>query len=303
VVVGVLDSGVDATHPELSRALASELSANCLTGAPDTTEEAWLPTTSSHGTHVAGIIAAADDGKGITGVAPGVRLASVKVIDDRGYADPEAAVCGLMWAAGHRMKIANSSFSVWGVSCTQGDRVVREAMSRAVEYSTSAGTLNVAAATNDAARLTPSARSAAGCQALPAGLRDTIAVSAVGRDGVKASYSSYGLGVIDLAAPGGDGADCVLSTVPGGYDSLCGTSMAAPHVSGIAALLASKHPDYTVWQLRQALDSGARPMSCPTDYDLTHDGHQDAFCSGYTGYNAFYGHGLVSAASSAEARY
>jgi subtilisin family serine protease len=305
VVVGVLDSGVDADHPDLARAVARDESAGCLTGVPDTAEAAWRPTTSAHGTHVAGIIAAADDGKGVTGVAPGVRIASVKVLDDLGYVTPEAAVCGLMWAAARHMKIVNSSFSVnpWGLSCAGREdyRVVHEAVARAVEYATSAGTLTVAAATNDATNLTPSPRSdvvsapAASCEALPAGLRDVVTASAVGPDEVKAGYSSYGLGVIGLAAPGGEGTDCVLSTVPEGYTSMCGTSMAAPHVSGVAALIASAHPGYGPRQLRGVLYRTARPLPCPTDYDLTGDGRQDGFCAGYRAFNGFYGHGMVDA--------
>ncbi|MDX3187945.1 S8 family serine peptidase [Streptomyces sp. MN03-5084-2B] len=302
VVVGVLDSGIDPDHPDLSDAVDRDDSAGCLTGAPDRSPSAWVPTTSVHGTHVAGIIAAADDGHGVTGVAPGVRVASVKVIDDRGYADPEAAVCGLMWAAARHLRVTNSSFFVnpWSLSCIRGsDRgVVHEVLARAVEYSTSAGTLNVAAATNEAVDLTPSARSGArgtssGCEALPAGLRDVVAVSAVGADRVKAGYSSYGLGVIDVTAPGGEAGECVLSTVPGGYAPLCGTSMAAPHVTGVLALLASAAPEARPRQLRRTLEAQATPMPCPADYDLTGDGLQDAYCAGYEGYNGFYGHGMV----------
>ncbi|MFD8498735.1 S8 family serine peptidase [Amycolatopsis sp. NPDC059657] len=303
VVVGVLDSGVDPAHPDLAPALAADESAGCLTGAPDTSPRAWVPTTSAHGTHVAGTIAAADDGKGVTGVAPGVRIASVKVIDDRGYVDPEAAVCGLMWAAKQHMKVTNSSFFVdpWSLSCAHNKdhRVVREVLARAVDYSTSAGTLNIAAATNEAVNLTPSPRSgsakATGCEALPAGLRDVVAVSAVGADRIKAGYSSYGLGVIDVTAPGGDPGECVLSTVPGGYAPLCGTSMAAPHVAGVVALMASAHPGYGPRQLRKTLDAQAQPIACPDDYDLTGDGTQDAYCAGYEGYNGFYGHGMADA--------
>ncbi|MEU0533377.1 S8 family peptidase [Amycolatopsis tolypomycina] len=302
VVVGVLDSGIDPDHPDLADALDPADSAGCLTGAPDRSPSAWAPTTSVHGTHVAGIIAAADDGRGVTGVAPGVRVASVKVIDDRGYADPEAAVCGLMWAAARHMRLTNSSYFVnpWSLSCIRGsDRgVVHEVLARAVEYSTSAGTLNVAAATNEAVDLTPSARSGSGgagtgCEALPAGLRDVVAVSAVGADRVKAGYSSYGLGVIDVTAPGGETGECVLSTVPGGYAPLCGTSMAAPHVTGVLALLASGSEKAGPRQLRRTLEAQATPMPCPADYDLTGDGLQDAYCAGYEGYNGFYGHGMV----------
>jgi len=301
VVVGVLDSGVDATHPDLAAALDPGKSAGCLTGAPDRN---WAATTSVHGTHVAGIIAAADDGKGVTGVAPGVRIASVKVIDDRGYADPEAAVCGLMWAVSQGMAVTNSSYYVepWSLSCSHADErgVVNEVMARAAEYATSAGTLNVAAATNEAVGLVPSPQSGArpqttGCQALPAGLRDVVAVSSVSSERVKAGYSSYGLGVIDVTAPGGETGECVLSTVPGGYAPLCGTSMAAPHVAGVAALLASKHPGHGARQLRRSLDAQATPIACPADYDLTGDGTQDAYCTGYAGFNGFYGHGMVDA--------
>ena len=233
-----------------------------------------------------------------------MRIASVKVIDDRGYADPEAAVCGLMWAASRGMAVTNSSYFVdpWSLSCARDDErgVVNEVMARAVEYATSAGTLNVAAATNEAVGLVPSPRSGVrtrgdGCQALPAGLRDVVAVSSVSAERVKAGYSSYGLGVIDVTAPGGEAGQCVLSTVPGGYAPLCGTSMASPHVAGVAALLASEHPGYGARQLKRTLDAQATPIACPADYDLTGDGSQDAYCSGYAGFNGFYGHGLVDA--------
>nr|WP_307849757.1 S8 family serine peptidase [Qaidamihabitans albus] len=308
VVVGVLDSGIDAGHPDLAGAVDPDRSAGCLSGAPDTSARAWAPTTSQHGTHVAGVIAAADDGRGVTGVAPGVRLASVKVIDEHGFVDPVAAVCGLMWAARHDVTVANSSFFVdpralW-CAPADGERVVHEAIARAVEHADSAGTLNVAAATNDAVNLTPSPRSGGSaaadrgegtCEALPAGLEEAVAVSAVDSGRTKAGYSSYGLGVVDVTAPGGAGGDCVLSTVPGGYDSVCGTSMAAPHVSGVAALLASTQPSYSPRQLRAALGEQADPIPCPTDYDLGGDGAQDAYCAGYTAYNGFYGHGLVDA--------
>lgn len=306
VVVGVLDSGIDAAHPELAGSLAPSLSAGCLTGEPVRSAAAWRPTTSPHGTHVAGILAAADDGRGITGVAPGVRLASVRVIDDHGHADPEAVVCGLMWAARQGMAVTNSSYLVapWSMACAPGEgrRVVRQAISRAVAFAESAGTLNVAAASNQAAALTPSpvGESAAGaargtCEALPAALPETLAVSAVDENDVKAGYSSYGLGVIDLTAPGGESDDCVLSTVPGGYDEACGTSMAAPHVTGVAALLKSRYPGTTPHELRETLGDRARPIACPADYDLSGDGTQDAYCAGYASYNGFYGDGMVDA--------
>jgi subtilisin family serine protease len=322
VVVGVLDSGIDPRHPDLKPALDPDLSVGCLTGKPDPSVAAWAPTTSPHGTHVAGIIAAADDGKGVTGVAPGVRIASVKVVDDDGYIYPEYAVCGFMWAATHGITITNNSYYVdpWEYTCAnqQGQHVVTEAMDRAVDYATSQGVLNIAAVTNSAADLTQPGtdthspdnapnrsvrKLGADCAVLPAEERNVVAVSSVGANQLKAGYSSYGLGAVDLTAPGGDVRQkpanndnpCVLSTVPGGYGDFCGTSMAAPHVSGVAALLASTHPGDTPAQLTKLLNQQAKPVQCPSDYDLNDTGVQDAYCSGYASFNGFYGHGMVNA--------
>jgi subtilisin family serine protease len=318
VVVGVLDSGIDPAHPDLRAALDPALSAGCLTGKADPTQRAWQPTTSAHGTHVAGTIAAAADGRGITGVAPGVRIASVKVVDDEGFILPEYAVCGLMWASANRMTVTNNSYSVdpWLRTCDRdGEHVVYEAVRRAVEHSTRSGVLTVAAATNESIDLTnprsaPERDSARGtrrldsrCQVLPAGLRGVVAVSAIGPDRLKASYSAYGLGLVDVTAPGGEMArgtrnrtdQCVLSAVPGGYARYCGTSMATPHASGVVALLASRHPGATPQRLARLLADQAEPIPCPADYDLTGTGVQDAYCSGYAPYNSFHGHGMVDA--------
>ncbi|CRK55478.1 secreted subtilisin-like protease [Alloactinosynnema sp. L-07] len=309
VVVGVLDSGIDATHPELSAAVDPARSAGCLTGKADPAPAAWRPTTSAHGTHVAGVIAAADDGHGVTGVAPGVRLASVKVVDDAGFVFPEAVVCGLMWAAANQFAVANHSYFVdpWLQTCDRdGERVVAESVRRAVDYATRRGVLSVAAASNeniDLARPRGQAVGANGerrtldasCKVLPAGLRGVVAVSAVGPDQLKTGYSAYGLGVIDVTAPGGAGDECVLSTVPGGYGRLCGTSMAAPHVTGVVALLAGRHPGASPQSLTRRLTTQAVAVACPGDYDLDDAGGQDAYCSGYAPYNSFYGHGLVDA--------
>ncbi|HEX7307716.1 S8 family peptidase [Lentzea sp.] len=316
VVVGVLDSGVDARHPDLAAALAPELSAGCLTGKPDTSPGAWIPTTSAHGTHVAGTIAAADDGRGTTGVAPGVRIASVKVVDDDGFIYPEYAVCGFMWAAAQGMTITNNSYFIdpYLFTCQNepGQRVVYEAVRRAVDYATTRNVLTVAAAGNNAADLARTSRDSVSptngdaqtrpvdstCVVLPAQLKNVVGVSAVDSTKTKAGYSSYGLGAIDVTAPGGSTRSpggCVLSTVPTGYDHSCGTSMAAPHVSGVAALIASVHPDTDAVSLGRMLNAQAETLACPADYDLNGTGVQDAFCTGYSEYNSFYGHGLVDA--------
>jgi subtilisin family serine protease len=243
-------------------------------------------------------------------------LASVKVVDDDGFIYPEYAVCGFMWAARQRMRIANSSYSLdpWMLTCSDmpGQGVAYEAVRRAVEYATTQGVLSIAAAGNEQTNLadprqdlrspdnTPHPRPRPvdeHCNVLPAQLPGVVAVSAVGAQRVKSQYSSYGLGVVAVAAPGGDRAQpargaaggCVLSTIPGGYGYACGTSMAAPHASGVAALLASTRPGAGPHELAALLRQQADPLPCPGHY-----GDSLAECIGGTD-NGFYGHGLVDA--------
>lgn len=340
VLVGVLDSGVDATHPDLATAVDPARSAGCLSGRPDQAPSAWSPSSSVHGTHVAGTIAAADDGRGITGVAPGVRLASVKVVDDDGFIYPEYAVCGYMWVARQQMRIASSSFFVdpWLLTCSNvpGQAVAHEAVRRAVQYATAQGVLSVAAAGNERMNLADPQQDVRSpdnapdpqprpvdkhCDVLPAELPGVVAVSAVGAQRVKSGYSSYGLGVVAVTAPGGDFAQrprgspsgCVLSTVPGGYDYACGTSMAAPHASGVAALLASSGPEARPAELATLLRQQADPLPCPAldkpaqdepGYVIPGYDDPDAACVDGVGRtsNGFYGHGVVDALKAVNAQ-
>jgi subtilisin family serine protease len=325
VLVGVLDSGIDADHPDLVGALDRDASAGCTTGVPDQRPSAWQAS-GQHGTHVAGIIAAAQDGAGVTGVAPGVRIASVRVVDAQGFIYPESAVCGFMWAARRGMRIANNSYFVdpWLLTCESepGQAVVHEALRRAVEYATGHGVLSIAAAGNENLDLTeprvdghsPTNASTPRrrpvdkhCGVLPAQLPGVLAVSAVGATGVKSSYSSYGLGIVGVAAPGGDmrqrsaesGSGCILSTVPGGYGRMCGTSMAVPHVAGVAALAASVRPEAGPAELARLVEASASPLACPAgSYDPDSNGTADAQCTtSPSGTTAFYGTGLVNAAA------
>lgn len=107
VLVGDLDTGIDPTHPDLAGNVDYANSASCETGAPNTDPDAWFDDTAGHGTHTAGTIAAAANGIGIVGMAPNVRIASVKLGDFFIY--PEAVVCGFMWAATHRFDVTNNS--------------------------------------------------------------------------------------------------------------------------------------------------------------------------------------------------
>ncbi|WP_438853669.1 S8 family peptidase [Agromyces sp. M3QZ16-3] len=329
VVVGVLDSGISSTHPDLASQIDFAQSASCLGGVVDQSVAAWNPTTSDHGTHVAGTIAAAINGVGIAGVAPGVKVASVKVVNDDGYIFPEAAICGYLWAADHGMPVTNNSYYIdpWEFNCVNDprQRPVWQAVQRALSYSQSKGTLTVASAGNSNVDLqhkfidsgSPNDGSypvedrtiTGACRDLPAEAPGVVTVSAVGPTEAKSYYSSYGQGVVDVTAPGGDtrfrtnGAmstitDAVLSAtwspVTGdGWGFKQGTSMAGPHAAGVAALAISAHPDMKVGQLASFLERTATALECPDGVYEPRPGYP-ATCTGGER-NGFYGAGNVNA--------
>jgi subtilisin family serine protease len=301
VVVGVLDSGISSTHPDLATQIARDKSASCLGGVVDTAEAAWNPTTSDHGTHVAGTIAAAINGVGIAGIAPGVKVASVKVVNDDGLIYPEAAVCGFLWAADHGMQITNNSYFIdpWEFNCRNDERQrpVWTAVQRAIRYSQNKGVLNIASAGNSNVDLqhkfidsgSPNDGSfpvedrtiTGACLDLPAEAPGVVTVSAVGPTRLKSYYSSYGQGVVDVTAPGGDTrfrnlgtpstlTDAVLSTTfntttkTNGWGYKQGTSMAGPHAAGVAALALSANPGLQPAALASWLERTAEALPCPS---------------------------------------
>ncbi|MFD0583281.1 S8 family peptidase [Dactylosporangium darangshiense] len=333
VVVGVLDSGISSTHPDLATQIAKDKSASCIGGAVDTAEAAWNPTTSDHGTHVAGTIAAAINGIGVAGVAPGVKVASVKVVNDDGFIYPEAAVCGFLWAADHGMQITNNSYFIdpWECNCRNDvrQRPVWTAVQRAIRYSQNKGVLNIASAGNSNVDLqhkfvdagSPNDGSfpvedrtiTGACLDLPAEAPGVVTVSAVGPTRLKSYYSSYGQGVVDVAAPGGDTrfrnlgspstlTDAVLSTTfntatkTNGWGYKQGTSMAGPHAVGVAALALSAHPGMQPGALASWLERTADALACPSGVYNPVPLLQgfEATCSGGNR-NGFYGAGEVNA--------
>ena len=332
VVVGVLDSGISSTHPDLATQIAKDKSASCLGGVVNTAEAAWNPTTSTHGTHVAGTIAAAINGVGIAGVAPGVKVASVKVVDDAGFIYPAAAVCGFVWAADHGMQITNNSYFIdpWEFNCRNDarQRPIWQAVQRAIRYAQNKGVLTVASAGNENFDLqhkfidpiSPDDGSSpaetreinGACLDLPAEAPGVVTVSAVGTQRLKSYYSSYGQGVVDVSAPGGDTrqpnpavstiANAVLSTTintttrVNGWGYLQGTSMAAPHASGVAALALSAHPGLQPGALASFLERTAEELPCPAGIYNPRPG-LDRYLAQCTGgaRNSFYGAGEVNA--------
>ncbi|WP_316527354.1 S8 family serine peptidase [Kitasatospora brasiliensis] len=292
VLVAVLDSGVDDTHPDLRAAVDPKASASCADGRPDARTGAWRPdpgvSESGHGTHVAGIVGAARDGHGVTGVAPGVRIAAVRLLGPLGQYYAENIVCGLLWAADHGARAINNSYFAdpWKYNCPE-DRdqaALIAAVGRASGYAQRKGAVVVASAGNDGQDLgaprtderspndrvsgpAPARYLGTECVRLPGELPGVVTVTAVNRDGRPAGYSNHGRGRVSLAAPGGDpdgGAQgAIVSDWPQGqYAALAGTSMAAAHVTGAVAVAAALHPELGSGDLA-ALLAGTAAAGCP----------------------------------------
>ncbi|WP_328681612.1 S8 family serine peptidase [Streptomyces sp. NBC_00322] len=304
VKVGVLDTGVDDLHQDIAPNFNAADSVSCAYGKADTRTGAWRPV-GDHGTHVAGTIAAAKNGKGVIGVAPSVKISSVRIAEpNTSMFFAENTVCGFMWAGDHGFKVTNNSYYTdpWMFNCPDNadQAAIIEGVKRAQEYAENKGSLQIAAAGNSNYDLankrtdtsspndsTPVTRTITNaCIDIPTELPGVVTVAAMGNGNVKASYSNLGRSIIDVAAPGGDGASGVYSTLPGGkYGTMNGTSMASPHVAGVAALLASTDPAATPADLRARLSSQATDTACPSD----------SRCTGTTAANSFFGEGQVDA--------
>lgn len=287
VTVAVLDTGI-VSHPELDSQLVQGIdlisdpyrardnngrdsnprdegdwmrAGECGGGSPRQDQaSSW------HGTHVAGIIGARQDGQGVDGVAPDVKIEPIRVLGKCGGTSVDIAA-GITWASGgdvpglprneHPAQVINMSLGGGALQCP---RVYQDAIDAAIAR----GTTIVVAAGNehtDARRATP------------ANCKGVITVGATGPRGEQSSYSNYGPRV-DLSAPGGNGwgESQILSAAnqshfrPDGkpnFIHMNGTSQATPHVAGVAALLKSQFPNMTPEQVKSALLGSVKPVqSC-----------------------------------------
>jgi lantibiotic leader peptide-processing serine protease len=399
VDVGIIDTGIDGRHPDLAPNFDLARSRNFTTDIPeidgpceyDGCVDPPYVDDGGHGTHVAGIVAAADNDFGIAGVAPDATLVNLDAGQDAGFFFLYETVAALVYAGSIGLDVVNMSFYTdpWLYNCTSRDeylegtvtdeelaeqRLVRQLVEAAVAYAHQRGVTLVGSAGNenndkaaptrvdetspdfplDAARPRTVANT---CLTMPNEAPQVIAVSAVGPSTTKADYSSYGLDVVDISAPGGWFRDfigtpefqtpgnTVLSSYPldvaieqeladpggvpvdefsvrycddgvcGFYTYLQGTSMAAPHVTGAAALVVEAHGHRTGHgglalapdEVESILVETATDHPCPaggveiyTDEGRTPD--FNAVCEGTTDDNGLYGEGIVNAAAAVRGR-
>jgi subtilisin family serine protease len=392
VTVGIIDTGVDASHPDIAPNFSRSLSRNFTMDIPAIDGPCEVPTCidpanvddGGHGTHVAGIVAAARNGIGTAGVAPDATIVNVRAGQDSGYFFLYETVAALTYAGDAKLDVVNMSFYTdpWLYNCaSKADYVsgavtdaeiadqafIRQTVLAALEYAHDRGVTLVAAAGNGHTDLsTPTrfddtspdygapavARTVTdNCLDLPNEGPNVLSVSSTGPSGAKSDFSNYGLPDIELSAPGGwfrDGygtrtfqtpGNLILSSYPlhvaiaegladangqptdafsvvscdkkgrycGFYTYLQGTSMASPHVTGVAALVIEAHgkrnrggysldPD----AVSQILLDTAADHACPAGgfEDYTQEARPaswNAVCQGDTELNGLYGEGIVNA--------
>lgn len=240
VGIAIIDTGIDLKHPDLNVQTKQK---TCVKGTKNANDD------NGHGTHVAGIAAAKDNGSGVVGVAPGASLYAVKVLDRTGSGTISQVICGVDWVTANAASIGVANMSL-GCKCHS------DALHNAIIKSVNKGVTYAVAAGNSASDVKDFD---------PASYPEVITVSAIadsdgrcgglgaatnyGADDTFASFSNFGAGV-DLAAPGVS----IYSTYKGqSYATLSGTSMASPHVTGAAALYKANNAGASPAQVQTAL--------------------------------------------------
>ena len=282
IIVAVVDTGVDGLHPDLQgQVIGQWFDAWNLTWETGY-DSSWGPVYSprygrwyegSHGTHVAGIIAAKKDGVGVTGLAPDVQILSIRIFSPdpvplpapygHYYVGDYGAAVGIIEAVDYGARVLNNSWGGKGYSQT---------IKAAIDYALMNGAIFVAAMGN----------SYLDEISYPAGYPGVIAVGATDPQDKKVDFSTMG-GHISVGAPG----DRVLSCVPRWmtqagtglpllYDYWSGTSMATPHVSALAAMVLERHPTATPYQVKRVIEQTAKDIEAPGFDQRTGYGRIDA---------------------------
>lgn len=231
VKVAILDTGIRTNHEDLT-----------VYGGYDTTGTGSYTDNNGHGTHVAGTVAALDNNVGVLGVAPAARLYAVKVLDASGNGSYSNIIAGIQWAINNDMDIINMS-----LGGSSGSTALQDACNAAYN----AGILLVAAAGNNG-----TAAGTTECIGYPARYSSVMAVGSITSSNTRSSFSSTG-STLEITAPG---SSIYSTTYNGSYGTMSGTSMACPHVAGVAALIWGSKPSLSNVQLRNALNATANDM-------------------------------------------
>ena len=239
VIVAVIDSGIDGTHPEFAGQLLPGWDLTGKVPGPGGNFDGY-----GHGTHVAGIIGAkADNGIGGAGVAPGCKLLPVRIFDEFGHSAEHISTAAIIWAVDHGARVINASW---------GSPMESEADKTALQYAFDHDVVFVSAVGNDGGN-DPN---------YPGASDGVIGVAATTDIDTWGSFSTYG-DWVSVAAPG----EGILSTFPmakgNGYRIMRGTSMACPFVTGAAALIRSQFPQMTRAQVKARLESTAKDVIQP----------------------------------------
>ncbi|MFM1902830.1 MAG: hypothetical protein RLZZ440_730, partial [Planctomycetota bacterium] len=264
VVIAVIDSGVDVNHPDLAANIwrnPGEIAGNGvdddgngfiddISGWDFVSNDNTPQDGNGHGTHVAGTIGAVgDDGRGVVGVNWQVSILPLKFLDDSGSGSTAAAIAAVNYATALR----NAGINVVASNNSWGGGGYSTSLQTAISRHNDAGIMFIAAAGNESTNN----------DAIPSypanyDLPNVISVAALDRSDRLASFSNYGRTSVDLGAPGVS----IYSTTPGnGYSTYSGTSMAAPHVTGVVGLLAAANPQATVAEIRAAILETVVPVA------------------------------------------
>lgn len=248
VTIAILDSGINYNHEDLKSSIVR--------GYDIVNNDNNVNDVMGHGTHVAGIAAAVtNDGTGIAGIAGGCNIMPVKVLDDDGNGNDADIIKGIKYATDHGAQVINLSL---------GGPDSSNAIQEAVNYATNHGVSVVTAAGNENGPIDT-----------PGNCRGVITVGAIERNGTRASYSNFGP-KLDVVAPGSDILSTYIGTGPSGYTYFSGTSMAAPFVSGVVALIKAANPNLSPSEVTDII-------------------HRSATDLGQHGFSNYYGYGLVNA--------
>jgi subtilisin family serine protease len=351
VTVGIIDGGVDFSHPDLAGAIDVARSCSFINSSTPTADpqevangncanKTAVQDLQGHGTHVATTVGARADGFGIVGVAPQATIVALKACTIAGFCFADSVAAALRYAGDQRLSVVNLSLFadpyLYFCANEAGQRAILQELQSAARYAQQRGVVIVAAAGNEAddlghpvsddispdwppdSAIVRDVRN--NCRVAPAELPGVVTVSATGVNTL-ASYSNTG-SPVDVAAPGGDAgqtssavfgrgrilagwsstdatgnwealaaAGRAIMSGGGRYVWISGTSMASPHVAGVAALIRQMNPNLPQGAVAALIRASATYLACPTNWPTT-DARQ---CTTDGNRTSFFGTGIVNA--------